>query len=113
MILDESDIHHIKNVMRIKANEEVLVCYEKVIYLCSLNIDYKTAKIKSIYKNSGEDIYILAYIPVLSEDKMSFVIEKEQRWVLVNLCLLILNIVSLYWLKKKKQRRLLLRKVRK
>lgn len=76
LILDESDIHHIKNVMRIKPNDEVLVCYDKIIYLCTLNEEYKTVTIKSEYKKDTENIEITAYIPVLQDEKMSFIIEK-------------------------------------
>lgn len=76
LYLNEDDIHHIKNVMRMKPNDEVLVCFNKTIYLCTLNDDYKSANIKSIYKEGTETIDITAYIPVLSDDKMSFVIEK-------------------------------------
>lgn len=76
LILDDNDYHHIKNVMRIKPNDEVLICYEKVIYLCTLNEDYKSGTIKNEYKSKTENIEITAYIPVLSDEKMSFIIEK-------------------------------------
>lgn len=76
LILDESDIHHIKNVMRIKPNDEIIVGYDRVLYLCSLNSDYKSSSIKNIFKEGTEKIFVLAYIPVLSDDKMSFIIEK-------------------------------------
>jgi 16S rRNA (uracil1498-N3)-methyltransferase len=76
LFINEDDVHHIKNVMRIKPDGEILVCYEKVIYLCSLNDDYRSVNIKSVYKEGTESIYVVAYIPVLPEEKMSFVIEK-------------------------------------
>lgn len=76
LILDENDIHHIKNVMRMKQNDELLICYEKIIYLCKLNEDFKSATIINEYKKKTENIYVIAYIPVLSDEKMSFIIEK-------------------------------------
>lgn len=76
LFINEDDVHHIKNVMRIKPDGEILVCYEKVIYLCSLNDDYRSVNIKRVYKEGTENIYVVAYIPVLPEEKMSFVIEK-------------------------------------
>lgn len=76
LYLDSEDIHHIKNVMRIKPGDHVIVCYEKVSYNCTLNSDYFTANIESIYKSDTENIYVLAYIPVLNDDKMKFIIEK-------------------------------------
>ena len=54
LYLYEMDYHHIKNVMRMKVNDDVLVCYDKVIYLCSLLSDYKSASIKSVYKEGTE-----------------------------------------------------------
>lgn len=76
LFLDERDIHHIKNVMRIKPNDKVLVCYDKVLYLCLLNEDYRSVSIISVEKSSTENIFVLAYIPVLNDEKMSFIIEK-------------------------------------
>lgn len=76
LILNDNDYHHIKNVMRMKSTDELLICYEKVIYLCSLNEDLKSATIINEYKSDTENIEVTAYIPVLSDEKMSFIIEK-------------------------------------
>ena len=76
LFLNEDDIHHIKNVMRMKPSQELLVGYSNVIYLCELNLDYKSVNIKSVYKEGTENIFVLAYIPVLNDEKMSFIIEK-------------------------------------
>lgn len=76
LMLDESDVHHIKNVMRIKPNDEIIVGYDNILYLCFLNSDYKSVTIKNIFKEGTENIFVTAYIPVLSDDKMSFIIEK-------------------------------------
>ncbi len=76
LFINDYDIHHIKNVMKIKPNDDLIITYNEISYLCSLNNDYKTATIKSIYKENTESTYVLAYIPVLQEEKMSFIIEK-------------------------------------
>jgi len=76
LYLDMEDIHHIKNVMRMKPKDEVIVNYDGVSYMCTLNNDYVSATIENVYKEGTENIFIHAYIPVLSEDKMKFVIEK-------------------------------------
>lgn len=76
LYLDERDIHHIKNVMRMKVNDKVLVCYDGVLYLCSLNLGYNSVSIKSVEKSDTENLEIVAYIPVLNDEKMSFIIEK-------------------------------------
>lgn len=76
LMLDQGDIHHIKNVMRMKPGDDLLVCFDKVIYLCSLNDDYVSTTIKSEFKSGTELTEVTAYIPVLSDEKMSFIIEK-------------------------------------
>ncbi len=84
LFIDEGDIHHIKNVMRIKANDDILVCYDKVIYLCSLMDDYKRASIKEEFKSGTESIEVTAFIPVLNDEKMSFIIEKGTEMGVTN-----------------------------
>lgn len=75
LYLNEEDLHHIKNVMRFKPGTKLIVNYDGVSYMCELDNDYLSAKIIDIFKSSQE-IYIKAYIPVLNEEKMSFIIEK-------------------------------------
>ncbi len=76
LFLNEEDIHHIKNVMRMSAKDKVLVCYDKVLYKCELNEGYTNANILSVEKEGTEKCDVVAYIPVLSDEKMSFIIEK-------------------------------------
>lgn len=75
LFLNEEDLHHIKNVMRFKPGTKLIVNYDGISYTCILNGDYLSAKIIDTYKNSKE-IYVKAFIPVLTEEKMSFIIEK-------------------------------------
>lgn len=75
LYLNDADLNHIKNVMRMKENDEVLVVHNNTSFVCSLNKDLLSAEIKSIYKENQER-EIIAYIPIVQEEKMSFVIEK-------------------------------------
>lgn len=75
LYLEEVDFHHIKNVMRIKENDDVIVNFEGISYLCKMNKDLRSACIISIFKESS-NFNVIAYIPVLSDEKMSFIIEK-------------------------------------
>ena len=75
LYLEDNDLHHIKNVMRFKCGEKVIVNYEGISYMCELMNDLVSAKIESIYKSNVET-YIHAYIPILTEEKMSFIFEK-------------------------------------
>ena len=74
--LNESDKHHIKNVMRMNIGDKIIVVYDKIAYSCKLDKDYCHAIIENVYKKDTEKIYVKAYIPVLTEEKMSFIIEK-------------------------------------
>lgn len=76
LFFNEEDYHHIKNVMRIKPGNEVIVNYDGVSYLCEMLSDLRSASIKSVYKSLGDNTFIRAYIPVLNDEKMSFIIEK-------------------------------------
>lgn len=73
--LEQSDLNHIKNVMRMKENDEIIVVYDNSSYVCSLNNDLVSANIKEIFKNSETYKRFVVYVPLLSEDKMSFVLQ--------------------------------------
>lgn len=76
LLLNIEDYHHIKNVMRLSNSDIVIVNYNGISYRCKLNEDLKSVTIIDIYKKETESINIIAYIPILQEEKMSFVIEK-------------------------------------
>lgn len=75
LYLNEEDYHHIKNVMRIKPLDEVIINYESISYLCEMSSDLKSARIKEIYKSVNENT-IKFYVPILNDEKLSFIIEK-------------------------------------
>ena len=75
LYLDSCDFHHIKNVMRIKSHDSVIVGYDGILYMCLMNEDLTSVTIKSVYKESDET-KVIVYMPVLSDEKMSFIIEK-------------------------------------
>lgn len=73
--LNKDDFNHIKNVMRMKESDKIIVVYDKESYVCSLNKDLLTCNIESIFKNSENNTSFIAYIPLLSEDKMKFILQ--------------------------------------
>ncbi len=75
LYINKEDIHHIKNVMRINIGENVIVNYNNISYLCTLT-SYETAKIEKVYKDKQDSISVFAYIPIVNEEKISFIIEK-------------------------------------
>ena len=73
MILNSYDLNHIKNVMRMKENDEVIVVFDKVSYLCKLNKDLLSASIIDIFKENTEKNNFKVYVPLLSDEKMSYI----------------------------------------
>ena len=76
LILNKTDENHIKNVMRFKPKDEVIVVYNNTMYDCEFTDNLLIAKIKNIIKEKNSNRKITAYIPILQEEKMSFIIEK-------------------------------------
>ena len=76
LILNKTDENHIKNVMRFKPKDEVIVVYNNTMYDCEFTDNLLIAKIKNIIKKKNNNRKITAYIPILQEEKMSFIIEK-------------------------------------
>lgn len=74
--LNPEDKNHIKNVMRMKENDMILVVFDKTSYLCSLKEDLITAKIKEEVSQYKENLNVTAYIPVLNEEKLNFIFQK-------------------------------------
>ena len=61
--------------MRMKENDEIIVVYENKSYICSLNKDLMSANIKEIFKEYKEKNNFKVYVPLLSEEKMSFILQ--------------------------------------
>ncbi len=78
-ILDNKDLHHIKNVMRMKDNDEVEVVFNEKLYRCSINYnDDLTINIidEIINKNIKDRLKISIIVPILKEHKMDFILQK-------------------------------------
>lgn len=73
---NSDDINHIKNVMRMKENDELLMVYDNKRYLCSLNKDYLNGTVIKELESIKSEYEIVFYIPVVTEDKMDFVLKK-------------------------------------
>ena len=75
LYLDNSDLNHIKNVMRMKENDEIIVVNNGVSYICSLNNDLLSANIKEVFKSEENTPDFCVFVPLLSEEKMSFILQ--------------------------------------
>ncbi len=75
LYLNNDELNHIKNVMRMKENDEVIIVYEDKSYICTLNKDLLSANIKEEFKSLKDSSKFIVYVPLLSEDKMSFILQ--------------------------------------
>ena len=75
LYLNNDELNHIKNVMRMKENDEVIIVYEGKSYICSLNSDLLSANIKEVFKKDENESNLTVYMPLLSEEKMSFILQ--------------------------------------
>ena len=73
--LNNNDLNHIKNVMRMKENDEVIVAYHDESYICSLNDELLSCNIKELFKSEKDNSEFIVYVPLLSEEKMSFILQ--------------------------------------
>ena len=73
--LDNEELNHIKNVMRMKENDKVIICYDGKSYVCSLNKDLLSARVDSVFKESEKESNLTVFLPLLSEEKMSFIFQ--------------------------------------
>lgn len=77
-ILQDSDIHHIKNVMRCKINDKIEVVYENIVYICQIkNINSLQLEICDIVKEDRESpIDLTIAIALVNEQKMDLILQK-------------------------------------
>ena len=77
IILHDSDLHHIKNVMRMKVNDNIECVYDKKGYLCKIiNFDNNIEIIKETDENNELDCEIVVAIGLVKEQKMDLILQK-------------------------------------
>ena len=78
LILEDSDIHHIKNVMRMKENDLIEVVYDNKIYICEIvsfnPFNIRVNKIVEEENNIGMDVTIA--VGLVKEQKMDLILQK-------------------------------------
>lgn len=75
--LYDTDIHHIKNVMRMKPNDNIECVYNKKVYLCKV-IDYNNSIeiIEEIKENNELECQIIVAIGLVKEQKLDLILQK-------------------------------------
>ena len=73
LYLNDSDLNHIKNVMRMKKDELIICVYDKSSYICSLNKDLLSCEIKEVFKGNEKINDFIVYVPLLQDEKLSYI----------------------------------------
>jgi len=78
LILEDSDIHHIKNVMRMKIGDSIEVVYDNKLYICRIDsiepFDLVVAKVDDQENKLNLDITIA--VALVKEQKMDLILQK-------------------------------------
>lgn len=79
LCLQESDIHHVLHVMRMKDNDKIIGIYAGKQYLCSLSIKNNSIKLlieKELAINNENEKKIILYQAVIKNDKFDLIVQK-------------------------------------
>lgn len=77
-ILENTDIHHIKKVMRCKNNDKIEIVYDKKVYLCNID-DIETMNLSIIETYSEEresNINLTIAVSLVQEQKFDLILQK-------------------------------------
>ena len=78
LVLDKNDLHHIKNVMRMKINDEIECVFNKKLYICKIT-DINSNKVEiveELHNNNELNIEYTIAISLVKEQKFDLIIQK-------------------------------------
>lgn len=104
-LLKDEDLYHIKTVMRMNINDEIEVVYEQKVYICKLDKNYNAIIEKVIEDNKIKKINYVLCVPILQEQKMSFILQKATE-LGVDLIIPILTARSMVKIKDKENKKI-------
>lgn len=104
-LLKDEDLYHIKTVMRMNINDEIEVVYEQKVHICKLDKNYNAIIEKVIEDNKIKKINYVLCVPILQEQKMSFILQKATE-LGVDLIIPILTARSMVKVKDKENKKI-------
>lgn len=77
-ILENKDIHHIKNVMRLKKGDKIEVVYDNITYLCQIEQldNFQIKIIEKMNEDKKIDCEIILAVSLIKEQKYDLVLQK-------------------------------------
>ena len=76
IILLDSDIHHIKKVMRMNINDNIEVIYDKKLYLCKIIDNYDIEIVNEINEDKELNVDVTVAIGMVKEQKFDLILQK-------------------------------------
>lgn len=78
LILQDSDIHHIKKVMRMNIGDKIEVIYDSILYQCKISNlnDFQIIIEKASDENNEMDIDVTIAIGLVKEQKLDLILQK-------------------------------------
>ena len=78
LILQPSDLHHIKNVMRNKIGDNIEVVYNEIVYTCKItNLDnFSLEIIKETTEDKENNVNLTVALSLVNEQKFDLIIQK-------------------------------------
>lgn len=78
IILEDSDMHHIKNVMRMNDEDRIECVYEKQVYVCRVGdvLDNKVEIIEIVVEDNELSCEVAVAIALVREQKMDLILQK-------------------------------------
>lgn len=78
LILYEQDIHHIKNVMRYKENDQIEVVWNGIVYLCKIDVlnPLKLSIIQEYQEDRDLNISLTIAVSLVQEQKFDLILQK-------------------------------------
>jgi len=78
LILENSDIHHIKNVMRMKIGDSIEVVYDSKLYICNiLSLEPLELSVDDVIEEENKiNLDITIAIALVKEQKMDLILQK-------------------------------------
>lgn len=73
----DSDVRHIKKVMRMNPDDEIIVAYDKESYLCYLDDEYNILLKERLEEQKETIPYVCLIVPILKEQKLDYILQKS------------------------------------
>lgn len=76
IILEDSDLHHIKNVMRMNVNDKIECVYDGKLYICGVSFDNRFEILEEVQQENINSRNVTVCVGLVKEQKMDLILQK-------------------------------------